>query len=331
MKNYVYAKSYIGIHLLLYLKSCDKKVILITPRDDMIRFCNKVKINYVRVKEFKRQDYILKNHKVKYEINRIANIIKNHNLHFSHIQVDTFCFLLVKQLSTKCPITFYPIEQVYESDKIQFKNIKDFIIKYIVITNFLLIRVLYNIRIEIIYKSNSIINGIRENFFKKNNIKIYKFDKNFEYIKDDLIRMHQVKLFKCKNLFITQNLHVMDNIIEHGSIKKLYEFLSQEDIVVKLHPNFNEKNMLIEKDEFPLYIPAEFLYSNVENSVISIYSLVLISACKFPGIKSISLLHLVDWVDKKWKDEIESYWREKSDNMILFPSSYKELHDILNK
>lgn len=179
--------------------------------------------------------------------------------------------------------------------------------------------------------------GITDDFLKKYNIKEYDPEHSAEELIFKGLKASNKKFKEYDNLIMDQGPLV--KIIEFDSLKRLNEKILELPIkfAFKKYPNsldeteFEKNYFKLFKrcKELPDYIPVELLLNNIQRSVISVISTSLITASKFDNLKTISLLELVKWHNKKTKEEWRQTLSKASKNKILFPTSFEELEKLL--
>lgn len=326
---YLYSQSYYGIFISLHLMNKGQKVIIITSSNNLIKAAKLLKINTIKINKFTPKNYLLKPGIINSEIQKLVDLVKNSQFHFSHRQYDAFCFVLIKKLiSKKQSVFFHPIEYIYYDTpgflykiKLLRKTLRFLLLKYALFFY-------WAVRCDLKYKGNNILLSLNNNSLLHKNIIEYKYEKEFEQVKLDLVLKYQIKNTSYNNLFISQNLYSLP-IIKYDSIKKLYLLLKDLEINIKEHPNEKLKVENYQKIDYPAYIPVELLFGNVKNAVVSVYSLALVSASYFKNLKSISLLNLIEWNDLNFKNEMKIFLQQESKNKIYFPETIQEFISLL--
>ena len=326
----VYARSYIGVFLALYLRSKSMDVLVVTSSEDVVRFCIDAQMRYLKIKRFSPQQFVCAPWKVKGEIARVIDAIQGLDLHFTHRQFDIFCFLLMSRYAKMAKVYFYPIEFVYISERVGLLPIRLFLKKIRMQLIKLGVRALYNVDLKVINKTGLLLLAFDNNFLKKYGIIIHTFEKDFESIKTELLLANQIELFPSKNLFVSQNLENFPQIVSRESVLAMYDQLMDFDLSVKLHPNMNEKNLFQNAKKYPGHLPAEMIFTNISNAIVSVHSTVLVAAARFPGIKAVSLLHFLDWSNPGFKQDMEDFLRKESGDAVYFPKTYHELAALLS-
>ena len=152
-------------------------------------------------------------------------------------------------------------------------------------------------------------------------------------IKAKVVKKNSLKLEEHDTLLIDQGLLSL-NILDHESVFDLYKNLLDIDVdlVIKEHPNFKSKsNLYSGKVLYQDYIPVELIFSNIRKSIISIYSSSLITASEFEDIKAISLIELVEFKNKLYKEKTKKRLARASKNRIIFVISFDELRKMLEE
>lgn len=323
---FVYANSYYGIFVGLYMKSLGYKVILLTYTDNIKKACNALELNYISIAFFTNKDFIFNSKAVSKEIKRLTDVVGKKQFHFSHRQFDILCFLLTDRLKTRSNVYFHPIENLFLDS---FSKMKRLIKKrfYIHLIIKLFINIKWNLKLKIIVYPNMVLLGLNNAFFNSGINKI-NYNQSFGSLKKQLIIQNQIKSEPCVNLFVTQPYKTIGAI----SGTSVYNLISEInncgiDITFKYHPR--DSNRANKREFYPSYLPVELLYTNVKNSVISVYSTSLIHACEHSHIIAISILDMIKWNDQSYREEMRAFLKKESNNNIYFPTSLEELKDLL--
>lgn len=191
------------------------------------------------------------------------------------------------------------------------------------------IQFFYNIvlKIDLIFREQNAkpFLGIDNNFIAKNNIKKIKYFDDTQ-IKLNILDKITLKIPNFDNILVLQGN--LDGVITKESIDVVFSEIKKiSSLGIKQHPKhyFNRKMGY----EIPSHYPVELCYSNINNNIISIFSLSLIIASKLKNKKAISLLELVDWFDADYKKQMKTILLSETDN-ILFPKTLIELNKELN-
>ena len=178
--------------------------------------------------------------------------------------------------------------------------------------------------------------GIDDKFLKKHNIKEYDPEHPVEDLIFKGLKAGNKKFKEYDNLIMDQG--PIANVIIFNSLKDLYKKILElpVEFAFKKHPSSIAETEF-EKSYYKLfkhckellnYMPIELFLNNIRGCAISVCSVSLITASKFP-IKSISLLELVEWHNKSYKKEWKEHLSKASKNKILFPTSFEELEKLL--
>lgn len=314
----------------LSLRLNDTDITVVTPTYDIIKTCKVLQIPYISF-DYKSPVVIAKElKKTKKQVKDVCEQIKDGILHFSHTQFDVFCFLLVQEYSGKYgKVKFHNFEVEYTELKKPCLSI-NYARNFIIMT---LINAYFKSRIILKTVSGLILLGINSKFIEKNNIELIDNKRDY-YIKTlEAFKGNQLKtkdIGQIANLLLGQNF-AGDGIVKSGSLKKLYDYLANQNITIKSHPYMPEERFVCNRNEVPSYLPAELFFSNIQNSVLAVHSAALITASKFKNLKSVSLVELVEWVDADFKKKVKLDLITRSENKILFPESLDELGALLNE
>lgn len=326
-----YCKSYQSFFKALYYKHIGVIVILLTPTEDIIRTCEYLGIDFIRIKHYAPIETILKHKSVKSEIKNIIRYTKKEfinkelQVHFSHSQFDVFCFLLMQNLSRNdIQVFHHNFEFIYSVKKFNFFGIKDIKLQLLKI----FIGILYNINLQIRSAGNKRMLAVGEKFLMKN--KISKIHDNDTYYDECEEVIHNFKYAhpKIKFLYLTQNLE-KNSLIKVHSLDRLSNYFNKPEFTVKFHPYLKEINHYNMCESVPSFLPAEILYKHVTGAVIAVHSAGLITASRFNQFKTISLIKLIEPINIEFFQKVENDLRNKSNNQIYFPTSWEELDELL--
>lgn len=316
MTNYIFIPSFPSVFFALYYNTFNNaETIVITSNPSVKHFTMDAGIQTLFYKGNRKPyfQFIVKK--------RINNLLKqisyNSNLFLldNAFVIDGFYLaanwnkgtVYFKNLSTNYPL---------HKEKIP---LSDFIGKKI-------IELSYHIKLINRKLSNKTILGIDEHFISSHNIKKLEIPLDYSVIKSKVVNNNQLKIKKCKNLWIDQG-NIDTKTKDKGVTKILNNIIFNHSFAIKEHPKHISKFDFKTNYKYPTYIPAEFLLSNVTNAVVSVYSLSLIEASSYT--KAISILELIDWRDEIFKTNIKTMFTKKSKNSILFPTTITELEDLL--
>ena len=340
--NYVYCASHLPLLFALSLKNQGKKISVITFSEDVIKYCTDENIDFIKLEYIRPTVSSLhKIFKLKKMLNDVLEQMKcgeDDCLFLTGTMKGYDSFYLAKELSKKG-------WKIYNTDPagIEFKKFKSEGYKPIFIRGTIL-RIAFKLILDLDLKHYTgrgvPFIGVDNKFLEKYNIVDYPLDYTHEELIIDVAKNIKSSYKICENLIIDQGS--FGDILKPGSIKNLYKSLL--DIPVKYtfkkHPGPTAKDSLSDIatidlfkncDEVPRYIPVELLFNNIQNSIISVFSAPLITASHFKHLKSISLIELVEFNDASYKEKVKNNLIEKSNNKILFPTSFEELKNILLK
>lgn len=322
---FFYCRSFQAFFSALTLRAKGEEVIILSMTEDIIKTCELLKIPYIPVRSYRLND-ILKNHdQTVQEIKRIAGLIEKGSLHFSHTQFDVFCFLLVAYASDFAKVDIYFHNFEYQYNKSKPRMTREWL--YMAYAK-VIIRSRYKVRLMIKEIANVTMLGIDDRFIKKHRINTIDDKDSYYNSIFEVFKKMQLPIEPMRNLYLGLDYGVIQRIVHLVKYKELETVLMGSDIAVKHHPYFNSARLEFER-EIPSHLPAELLFSSVQNAVISLHSAALITASRFPEIKAISLLELVPFVDEGFKQNIKRDLAKKSEGKILFPSNLDELTDML--
>lgn len=321
--EYFWCGSFQSFFMALSLKDTGKSITIISPNSSVVKTCKLMGIPFLSVSSYSANDLIFDFLRIKKNINNIQDSLEKTRLYFSHTQYDVFCFIFVKYFSRRGKVIFFNFELEYE-------EVNRFVAKYRYlkfIVKKMLINLIYGTNIIIKRNGDFYILSINNAFIKKNNIEVVDNKSVFFNIIINVVRNNQIKSNNSDILFLYDDYQY---VVTEDSLDRLYRHLRDYDISIKSHPHCKDVNPILSaKYKFPNYIPVEFLIDNINRAVLSICSAALVPATKFSNLKVVSLLNLVDWKQKDYKNTIKKYLIESSNNMIYFPSEFSELEKFL--
>ncbi len=306
----------------------NENLVILSPSDNVIKVCEFLNIKYIKTINFTKKDYLINSIKVKREIKRLIAIIGDCDIHFSHTQLDIFCFILINSLNQSSKNTvFHNFEFIYDTP-----NKKDYLnLNYIKIN---LLRVIYKIVYKIPIEVRSITNNLYAISYSIDNIlsncskiiddKDNYFNSTLSYFKTLKIQNQPID-----NLFIAS---MIDNkeLFDLDKLKPIIEFINTSDFTVKMHPKMKSIAEFNKCKIAETFLPTELLFGSVTNCIISIHSAALITGSYFENVKTISLLDIV-FKESEFKIKTKNYLIKESNNRILFPKSVDELISICNE
>lgn len=294
--------------------SIQKFLIRLFPQEKVILLCPPV----LSKKPLKIIPSILKFYFYKYKIWQDFHGYKYANVYFFHIAFGEFYLWLIKKLSVKNNVIFQP--------DVSFDHL-DEDVSYSARMGFWLRKILYSITVKPLKSARTTIYFSVSNHFlneikaKIINSPILNTDSN-EIL--DLVNIEKRKiLILCGGFvgeFCTESdyVYTMDLIITY-LIKKY----GHDEITIKAHPKhtnyYSEENSL---DKVPPEIPASMIVGMFD-VVIGYCSATFIDAAN-ANINSISLLNLIQPVDKKVKLEMIQYLNENTQKTVRYPETLEE-------
>jgi len=329
--NYVNCPSYRSLFFAIYLHDKGEKVVVVTLNNNVKRFCKKVGIDYIFLPKpiNKSLNFLNLLFRFRRRVNDILNKI--------NIQKSDRFYLLDNCFTLE---GFYFVKKFSEKGEVLFSCLYDHVLPFKggfsinwfmrVILKFI---VKYVLDIKLIFRdvNSKPVLGINKDFL--DTYGIHEVDIDYGKIKAKVVKKSSLKLEMHDNLFIDQGLLSL-NILNKESVLNLYKnlFSMKIDLAIKEHPNFKtESNLYIEKVFYQDYVPVELIFGNIKKNIISIYSSSLISASEFKNIKAISLLELVEWKNKIYKQKTKQKLVKVAKNKIIFVKSFDELKRILSK
>ena len=337
--NYIFCPSYASVFFALHLKNSGKEIKIITYNISVKKYCRTADIKYIYF------DYIgvpiTRLYKIFILKSKIDNLIKKNDIKKEdnfYLLDNSFAingFYLAKEWSKKGNVYFNNLERSFniykENNYLGLGFLARMSLKY-------LFKIFMGLDLIFLEVNRGPVFGINDKFLVKNKIKKISLNKNLKELQMDAMRKSHIKLKEYDNLIITQGS--LSRILNDESVKKMYENLLKlpYKFVVKHHPrvikseksgDIFEKELLIDCEELPDYIPVELLFNNVRKNVISIFSTSLIPASQLEHLKDISLLELVEWNNPSYKKEVKDFLTKESNNRIIFVKSFEELSKLL--
>ncbi len=324
MISYFYCNSYQAFLAALFLAIKEEKVLIITAKPAIVKLAGSLGVECVLIRPFEWYTYVLKPYSVFQEIQRIKKIIGTNVFNFSHRQWDIFLFILLcrftKKSKVQSQLIFWDFEFNYKH-----ANTNLFSSKYLFSVLYLLaLRIFYNTKLHLRFVSGNYVHSLKESFIQKHTIKkhitnVYRdiFLPASIYYKTDCI--------KVKHLFIDQTI----TGISTQRTLDLESILKEVHFKIKEHPLNKECTFNLEKYEVDY--PLELVLNNVSGTIVSFYSAALITSALY-GIKTISLINMIDRSDNQWLEFREKFILELniwSEGKILFPKTMDEFKRLI--
>ena len=342
--NYILGGSYKSLLFALYLKNVlEEKTTIVTYKLHIIEFCQKQNIDYIKFDNIKIN--LLSIHNI-FSLRKMLNDLileinpKKEDVFFlpGNAKAHKF-FYLAKELSKKGYKTWY---KMLDLDGGDFQRYKPPWYKPVIFKSGIL-KVLFKIFLDLdlvyYYASEHPFLGIDNSFLKKYHIEQYDSNHSSEELIYEALETYKKEIKPGKfNCFI-----VADDCCDtfnQKSLESLWKNILDVPVAFayKKHPapkrNKNEikyYNIFKDVQELPEYLPAEMFFSSIKGSVISVCSSALITASKFPNIKTISLLELVKWKSEENKNKWKKTFMKTSNNKILIPKNFDDLKELLLK
>jgi len=337
--NYVFCVAYRSLLFALYLKKKGKKIKIITYNKNIIKYCKKEKIGYIKYNQIViNGSSFYKIFAFKKNLDRLVERMDFCEKDFFYLTGKTKAlnvFYLSKSLSKKGNVYYYPMSTAgggkrYKPEKYKPVFLRGEILRF-------LVKIILDIDL-IYYQGHGIpIIGVDDKFLKKYNIVEYVVDMPYEDIILDTVRKYKSNYKVFDNLIIGQGS--LKNIIKFDSLAEIYKNLSEliGESAFKKHPIQSKgagglsRKLFKDCEGMPEWVPVELYFNNIKKNVISVYSASLSIASQFSHLRAISLLELVEWYDESFKKDVKKMLMEKSSNKILFPNSFDELKEIINE
>ncbi|MBN2520485.1 MAG: hypothetical protein JXB17_08275, partial [Bacteroidales bacterium] len=241
------------------------------------------------------------------------------------------CFILINEiLRNGGKASFFDFEIIY-TDEPSFKINGVNCIKTLLFR--IIIETIYKVSLKTVSFGNTVTNAIGEKFFcehKKNNLIVNEIRREYYDIVFTLSKTFHLDTVNYQHVFIDQSFP-NDSIIDNIKLNSIKKFLFEiNNLSIKPHPGHKHSNIYNNERIIPEFIPAELIFNNIECSIISIYSSVLFSASKIPGLRIISILPIVVKTDHDYtlyKDILI----EKTNNRIELIYDIDDLLSILTR
>lgn len=329
--KYIYCASTYSIFLGLQMVQEGNKVCFLYSRKKYKELFDTLGVKAIYIKNPSRRE-LFNPFLIKKRIRRINALLKNNELHFTHLQFSAWLFIILFNRLKGGKNFFYnyePITQNAYSFYDIWNSRKNFII---VLFQKIFYAIFYKSKLKISYYGRSFFLSLNKKHFCTLNIEEIVSKEPFEKMQHHVVKNIQIKHNIIENLYIGQNEGVLKGkVYSEGSIKNIYRFINDEGIAVKPHPaGYPAPNTgrIINP-----HIPTEFLFNSVQNSIISINSTTLISASHYynnkSSVKIICLMKLVDYFDKDSEKEMMRRIVSRSKDNIHFPETFSELKKLL--
>lgn len=308
-----------------------KKILVISNRDDILKFCEYMGLPCIRLEMLGFPDLAFNIGQIIDEIRRIfdSKITDKTYLHFTTKRFD-LCLLTVAIYNKNIPIIFHETELDMEQElKISFWSEYNSLKRNIAnVLRLNLYRFLINLKSDMRLTFRDYINGLHPFVTRDSLIKMgvtfQKYENKHQFFRN-VYQKFNFGLGSMKYLFIDTEKSELTQFIKKDSIDRLYDVLRSVGIPFKYHPN--RGHIIQNAFDPPVFFPAEILVNSVEHSLIGIVSAVF-RYSEGLNIKSISCIELLEWKNKSkklyYKDFIDSLNRK-----VLYPESYKELFQLV--
>lgn len=335
--NYIFCPSYLSIFFALHLKNSGKEIRVITNNISIKKYCSIADIDciyydYISVPTTRFYKMLVLKNRIDSLIKQIG-VKKEDDFYLLDNSFDTSSFYLAKEWSTKGTVYFKVIGRVFNA----YKETKYLNLSFLARTGVrYLFKVLLGLDLTFLDVNGKPIWGINGKFLAKNKIKSLDLAKNLSELTLEAMRENPVKLQECDNLISTSGN--LSGMVDESSLIKTCENLLNLPyrFTVKYHPRVLKtqklaryEGLFVNCEEFPDYIPVELLLNNIRKNVISIHSALLIFASQLEHLRAISLLELVEWNNRSYKNEVKDWLMKESNNRIIFVRSFEELNKLL--
>jgi hypothetical protein len=331
--NIIFCLSHFSVQQTIKIvKESDDDFLVITGRESIRNFLTRLfpkeKIIQIQLPVLSKKPHKLFQSAViltlyKYNLWKSFRGFQNSNVYFFHVSFGELYSWLIKKLSIK--------NNVYYKPTVSLDNL-NVDVSFHAKVGVWVRKLMYSVDVKPLYSERDIIYfSVSESYLKKIGANDIQFSSKDTYSSEIL---ESLGIEGCKILILcgglvgeycTENdyIHNMDMIIEY-----LVKKYGHDAIVIKAHPQFPEyysKENTLRK--VPIDIPADMLVGMFE-IVIGYCSATIIDAAN-SGVKSISLLRLIQPVNEGIKLEMIGYLDQNSHNIIHYPESVDELLKIV--
>jgi hypothetical protein len=312
---YIIVPSYPSIYFAIYQFYLGKNVTIITNNLSVKSVLKTLSINYIFIdSNFSYKNFISSIFKLK----RLKKSL-DHNKDL-YLLDNVFCVYGFYISNNWNNANVY--HSNLSSEYLLFNNrlkFKDIIIKYIY---------KLTLNLDLVYRNQNGIPaiGIDNSFNLKNSFKELVFKNNYNDIKLSVLNNYVFGKDKFKSILILQGK--LTGIIKYKSLVRVFnELLELDSLVIKEHPKHKSDNYFSfgKIPKIPDHYPVEMCYGNIENNIISVFSISLVLASQMEGRRAYSLLEMVDWCNLEYKKQIKEMLENKSFNKIIFPTDILEL------
>ena len=165
--------------------------------------------------------------------------------------------------------------------------------------------------------------GVDQSFFDFNGINRSQI-RDYNDLKVSVVNRLSLKVVSANHLFVLQG--DLKGIVNTRALRSLYNVINEVDsLVIKSHPRFPTSYKFTRHESIPDHLPVELCLGGVKQSVISIFSTVLITASYHPSLCAISLIDLVIWEDEEYRESVRAWLENESVGRIIFPKTLDDL------
>lgn len=331
----VWCKGYESLQVAVYLKYMhpDRAYKITTVSEDIARFCAHIGWDYELIKP-PRMSIRRPSEAKTFRLDFFRRHQDTAVFHFSHRYSDYWGWFLADQFSKVIPVVFYPFEELIPKGSLH--RVLQYSPKsYLrMLVQNLFMRLIYHLEVGVSTRFDKEYKPtILGKFFRKREPNLRIFDMELVDWKAQLknaYHQNQLKIVPIKSLFVMQRFPELVIHVWEKSLLELYNFLRNQNITLKRHPNHPGPGMENSKEFANYYIPTEFIAGSIQNAFLAVFSVGLVGAAYWPHLKSICLMDLVEWKSEDYKKFMRNILVTRSNNGILFPQSFEELKQLLD-
>ena len=343
--NYIYCPSYTSIFLAFHIKNSGEDVKIITHNESISRFCEYVNMDFILF------DYY---HKINFSVRDIVTLLRRKSyldnlfrsidpkrddtLYFVGNIADFSLLYLVKKWTKKGTVYYTELlnQQVrsYDRQTDHFSKRKYYNAK----KDVLFVWTIFGLNLKLYeFVQRTIRLGFDQKFAAKYRINYVDFG-GYSRLVHEAIDNSSIKIKSYDTLILTGYPH---KDVEFDILEDLYGKILRmsSSIAVKTHPAVThyDKHQRDARiffkgfDLLPSFLPAELLLKSIKKNVVSKASTALLAAAEMDHLRSICIMDLVEWREKKkiFKEQHKLFLKESSEHKIIFVQNLEQLSQIL--
>lgn len=302
------------------------KYIVLTDQENILKFFNLISLQNVQLFKLS-SSYSFIDYRFYIAKRWVKNLFKKNEINKVRIYHQAFggfynwVVYLANRKGIEIEYNRVLVNQKYPQAKISYHVIKDKL-KYLI---------LYKTDVDILDRgNNTLMPKLSEVFYIKNNIKEVPFEVNETIIKNvtgSIIKKIGISLEANPVVLLTGSIIATKQVDQEEykkKVKKIIEFIGENNIICKCHPRFSdETDDELKLGHIPSFIPMEFLMSYF-NVFIGYNSTILTQAAN-AGKKAISLVDYYIPISNERRDNWHAYLSDK----VVFVKDVKEIRRYL--